>query len=103
VLVARETSCKSTAHPVVSTLTGNVFSPHISSSLAFALSLPSLPSPFFLSLRVLIVQGPKEFQGSDPKMEGGAVEFAAASAKDAVEKGDLKDRWSILSGCCVNS
>jgi hypothetical protein len=31
------------------------------------------------------------FQGLDPKMEGGADEFAAASAKDAVEEGDLKD------------
>ena len=36
-------------------------------------------------------QGPKQFQGLDPKMDGTAEDFAAASAKDAVEESILSD------------
>jgi hypothetical protein len=66
---------------VASIVIENEFSLPISLSAAFAL----YTSYFDLS----DWKGPKQFQGLDPKMEGTADEFKAASAKDAVEEGVL--------------
>ena len=59
---------------------------HISYS---AESAPYLSHP---SIEMVTRKGPKQFQGLDPNMAGPAEDFAAASAKDAVEETELDDR-----------